>query len=733
MSSRPKHPTANLNIISEIPSKKTSIDKTSDPILDAIKAEHSTNQLSPAKLSINQFGTPESLQYGDVYYSNDHGIKETEYVFIEGNALLTKWENAEQASFCIAETGFGTGLNFFVVANAFQKFRQNNPGHQLRHLHFISTEKHPIDKQDVASILASWPQFERHTNSWLAQYPLAIPGVHRREIDNNVTLDLYYGDASDAFNHLAIRPEGIVDAWFLDGFAPSKNKSMWHPQLFCAMARVSKQNATLATFTAAGFVKRGLIEAGFTMSKRKGFGHKRDMLIGYLPSREHIEPQVRMPNKYSAPYFVRNCRQSETQTKTVTIIGNGLAGAILAYKLCKQGYAVKLLWEGDAPADGASGAPIGGFYPQLNAQNNTASQVQLHSFLYASTFYKSLLQEHRFEHAWCGALQLGFNENTQTRLLKMQEGQFWPKEVASIVNSAQATEIANIDIPYSALFIPEAGWISPNSLVCSCLQAAKDTGLLTMQSNTKLRGFKSIPNNNGQQIELRLQQMNSPDIVEAKRTTEHAETLIIAAGYGSQQLLKESLPLRTTRGQIELVQSCEPFSKLSTLLCHKGYFTPEVNGIHALGSTYIKEDFDTQVRASETRQNFELHEKSMAQATWLKELKSMQNIYSNSRASIRCASPDHLPVVGALHSQSQYSEFKDLYKAFPVHKYPMGTDIEGVYILTGLGSRGLTTAPLMAELLISQIQGRALPVRNELANALNPNRFLVRELIRRQP
>lgn len=55
---------------------------------------------------------------------------------------------------------------------------------------------------------------------------------------------------------------------------------MWSPHLFSAMARLARPGATLATFTSAGFVRRGLQEAGFTMRKTKGFGRKRDMLVG---------------------------------------------------------------------------------------------------------------------------------------------------------------------------------------------------------------------------------------------------------------------------------------------------------------------------------------------------------------------------------------------------------------------------------------------------------------------
>lgn len=60
-----------------------------------------------------------------------------------------------------------------------------------------------------------------------------------------------------------------VDARFLDGFAPAKNPDMWTQDLFSAMARPARPGGTLATFTSAGFVRRGLQEAGFTMRKAR--------------------------------------------------------------------------------------------------------------------------------------------------------------------------------------------------------------------------------------------------------------------------------------------------------------------------------------------------------------------------------------------------------------------------------------------------------------------------------
>lgn len=713
-------------------------------------------KIIPANIYFNLENTPTSRDFNDVYFSNANGVEETDYVFIKGNDLLNRWQTHKQAQFCIAETGFGTGLNFFRALQEFQIFRQNHPDHILTTLIFISTEKHPIAKVDAINIYDRWyndsflftcKEDKRLIQQWIEQYPTPIEGVHRRHFEltekhAQVKLDLHYGEAISSLSQIQQSKDGVVDAWFLDGFSPSKNDSMWTQTLFKSMAKLSKPDGTFATFTAAGFVKRGLLAAGFEVHKRKGFGKKREMLTGLL--RDQInkqandiktdpEPHEILSNTREkidanqAPYFARTGANSDG---TITIAGSGIAGAIMAVKLTLQGKKVHLLWQGNKPADGASGNPLGGFYPQLNAQNNHASQIQLHSFLYAYEFYKSLNTQQSFDHAWCGALQLAFNENTKTRLAKLAIPNLWPTDVAQNVNSHQASDIAGIPIPYDCLHIPNAGWISPPSLVNACLQLAESSKLLRLSANTQLHSYTT---NADTSISVNISRTGETS--HKKMTT---DTLIIALGEGCKPLLKGLIPFRLTRGQVEMVSaktSGDPstMSKLNTLLCHKGYFTPVVDGFQALGSTYIKDDIQCDVRKEDTDANFDMHFNSMNKAIWQDELAQARHNKSNmARAAIRCSTPDHLPVVGNVPSHLQFAELANLYKALPLAHYPNASVDKNVFVLTGLGSRGLTTAPLMAEILVSQILGQAMPMSKNLLDALNPNRFIVRSLIRRQ-
>lgn len=744
-------------------------------------------KIETAQISFNEQHNPVSKVFGDVYFSNDNGVAETDYVFIEGNDLYTRWLIHLNTTFCIAETGFGTGLNFFRVAQWFIYFRLKNPKHVLKKLTFISCEKFPLKKEDAIQITNHWvnthflglhhPTFDTNLDTystkqltlteqlsravisqWTKHYPDEVAGIHRREfsyhetikslpttpvpvpaLTNNIAkspdnlysiqLDLHYADAISTYNEIKCDENGMVDAWFLDGFAPSKNNDMWQPVLFEQLARLTKNKGTFATFTAAGMVKRGLGQVGFEVTKTKGFGRKRDMLIGTL-NKSATRLDV---SKLHAPYYQRNgvnwlganIAKDLPKAKVISIVGSGIAGAITALKLVQKGQQVNLYWQGALPADGASGNPIGGFYPQLNAQNNHASQLQLQCFLYAQQFYQGLNKQSPYKHSWCGALQLGFNENTRLRLRKLLDKQLWPTDIARIVNASEASNIANVDLPYDCLYMPQAGWISPPSLVQACLHQAQKSGLLSIQANTTLQHYHCINNGN---VELHLVTKD------AKQKTVMTDALVLTLGDGSKSLLEGLIPFQLTRGQVEHLRSNPQLSKLRTLLCHKGYFTPAMDDFHALGSTYVKADTHIQTRATESKQNFKLHLDCLSEVNWLEDLAQSQHHKSNSaRASIRCSTPDHLPVVGQVPSFSQFEELKDLYKAKPVAQYVQGSYQTNVFVLSGLGSRGLTTAPLMAETLVNQIFNQVLPLPASLLNALNPNRFIVRSLIKRTP
>jgi len=209
----------------------------------------------PAQLEWDTDGQPYSAQFGDVYFSRSGGLLETQQVFIEGNDLAARFAALSAGqTLVIGETGFGTGLNFLC---AWQLFEQLAPS--AARLHFISAEQYPLTREDLAKALKLWPSLQVFADELLLNWQGIYLGFQRLFLrGGRVLLDVLLDDATSAFAQL----DGKIDAWFLDGFAPAKNPSMWSEALFAQIARLSSIGTSFATFTSAGLVRRGLQGVG---------------------------------------------------------------------------------------------------------------------------------------------------------------------------------------------------------------------------------------------------------------------------------------------------------------------------------------------------------------------------------------------------------------------------------------------------------------------------------------
>jgi len=680
-----------------------------------------------AQVHFNESGTPVADHFDDVYFSNDSGIDETQHVFVAGNDLAERWQQWRNPTFVIAETGFGTGLNFLVAMRAFNEFRAANPDHPLKRLYFITTEKFPLPQQDMQRALEAFPALKDEAQALASLYPMGLEGCHRLHFDNHsTTLDLWIGDVHELLPQWHSPVNGLIDAWFLDGFAPSKNPDMWTDALFSQMARLSKTGTTFGTFTAAGIVKRGLAGVGFTIKKRNGFGRKRDMLTGvFNQDNENVQHKLRLP---AGPYY-RYANDSLDKTSKVAVVGSGLAAATACLALVKRGICTTLYFDGDTLASGASGNPQGGFYPQLHSEASIASRIQAHSFLYARQAY-----DHTIEHAkacgladvahdFCGVIQLSFNDKVAERQNKLAAADVWPEALIKPVNSKEVSDIANLALPYSGLYIGLGGWISPPQLVAAMIEEALQSGKLELKPNHTYVSHEAVETTKQQvRIRFNLDSAENEEVI----TADH---LILALGAGAVNASDfDSLSLRPVRGQVEAIPTQMPIEQLNTVLCHKGYMTPVFEGRHALGSTYVKNDLSTDVRSDETEMNLATHEQALANTDIVQALQHD----GKARAATRLGSPDHQPVVGALHN---FDSLKEHYTMLGVGKPLTSAPVlpsSVVSTLTCLGSRGLTTAPLMAEVLVSSLCKEPLPLSNDLLNAVNTSRFMTREAIRSQ-
>lgn len=644
-----------------------------------------------------QDGQPVSTTYQDVYFSVAGGLDETRHVFIKHNQLPERFAALPAAgSFCIAETGFGTGLNFLLT---WQVFLQTAPADAR--LNFVSTEKHPLSAEDMQRALAMWPQLQAQSSQLLAQYDALAPGWHRFVLENGrIILTLLIGDALETLPQLHAQ----VDAWFLDGFSPSKNPEMWQPELFQQMARLGHHGTTFATFTCAGAVRRGLQAAGFAVSKVPGHGIKREMSCGQL---------VQLPEHgWQAPWLQQP--SSHSGERSAIVVGAGIAGASAAHSLALRGWAVTVIDRHHSPACEASGNPQGILYTKLSAHLTPLTRLVLSGYAYSLRTLEQHLADDGISWQRCGVLQLADSEDE----LKRQQGLAalgLPADILQAVDAQAASELAGLPLSQSGLYFPQGGWLNPPSLV----------GKLLDHPNISLRLGKAI---------TELSQNHEDDSWLAMH---HDEALaigsIVVLAAANDTLAFDAtahLPLKRIRGQISEVAATAASSQLKTVLCGEGYIAPARHDRHTLGATFKFDHSDLQTHPAEHRENLDmLSRMAPALAAGL----SNDEAACQGRAAERCTSPDYLPLLGGIARRQQFVEhYRDLSRDASLQLDAAMPWIKGLYTSTAHGSRGMVTAPLAGEVLASLLEGEPMPLPTDLLNALSPNRFMLRELVRQK-
>ncbi|ADV85891.1 bifunctional tRNA (5-methylaminomethyl-2-thiouridine)(34)-methyltransferase MnmD/FAD-dependent 5-carboxymethylaminomethyl-2-thiouridine(34) oxidoreductase MnmC [Vibrio vulnificus] len=660
--------------------------------------------ITHAELGWNEVGTPVSDQFDDVYFSNVNGLEETRYVFLKQNLIPERWQEFDRRRFVIGETGFGTGLNFLAVWQAFNDFLRANPDATLKELHFVSFEKFPLSKQDLIKAHQAWPELAELAEKLHRHYPPAVPECHRIVLDNGaVTLDLWLGDIKDCLPSVPYGEEGIIDTWFLDGFAPSKNPEMWNQDLFNGMAKLARSECRVATFTSAGFVRRGLIEAGFAMKKVKGFSTKREMIAGCMETRQQ--------QSRHAPYFNRT---SASHLDSIAIIGGGIASAALAKALVQRGQKVTLYCKHAQAAEGASGNRQGAVYPLLNGSHDGVSRVFAPAFLFARQFVEQAAQALTFDHDWCGVTQLMWDEKSTNKLDKMLAGNFAP-ELIQKLSAEKTAEKIGLPIDMASVHYPLGGWLCPAEL----------TQALFAQLGT-LDNFTAKFEQSVEQ--LIWDEMSQHWQVHTQGQHDTYSAVVIANGHEFQTFSQTAdIPLGQVKGQVSHAPATETLSKLKSVLCYDGYMTPvNPNNQHlCIGASYDRRHLDTEFDVNAQQENAEKLTQCVPNQKWAKEVDTSGNL---SRQGIRCVSRDHLPFVGNV---GDFSAIKRQYADLP---HTQAEDIEvisqfpNLFCLLGLGSRGLSSAPLMAELLASQICNDPLPLPVDVLEELHPSRMWVRKL-----
>ncbi len=638
------------------------------------------SQLTHAKIHFNEQGTPVASDFDDVYFSNDGGMAETEYVFLQQNGLPGRWQSHSQPAFHIIETGFGTGANFLLSWQRFRQHKSLYPAAHCQRLYFSSFEKFPLSLADLTRALAVHTELNELCQLLLAQYPLNVAGCHRLSFDNgSVLLDLWFGDVNALLPELSSR----TDAVYLDGFAPSKNPDMWQDSLFYGLARLSHATTTVSTFTAAGIVKRGLQQAGFTVHKIKGFGRKREMLTaGFNTGHSSTEPS---DAKHSDNAGHSNTEPGSTRPSAapaipdrVTIVGGGIASWCSALALAQRGIAVTLLCEDNAVAQQASQNRQGAVYPNLHANLTADSQLHAQAFLYARRFYQHWQQQGlNFAMDWCGMLHLATNQQLSQRQHKLTAKALWPEQLVQATDSTTATAIAGVSLQHSGIYFPLAGWLSPKQFCQQALAFLQQNSAFQLKLQCQVTALS--PADHGWQLST-------------TAGTLQASHVILACGSTLASFSQSGfLPLHKIRGQVSHVRA-DDMAPLKTVLCHKGYITPQWQGLHCVGATFDRTAAEAFVSEADNAENLALVNQQLADPGWFRTAHT-----DSAAAAFRATLPDHLPVLGEIQ--------------------------DGLYVLGAMGARGIMLSPLLSEVLVSELCHEPVPVSQSLRARLSSRRF----------
>lgn len=630
-----------------------------------------------------------SNQFDDVYFSREEGLAESQYVFLDGNDLPRRWQ--QQAHFCIVETGFGSGLNFLLSAQAWLDDPNSSDT-----LDYYSIEGFPLSADQLLKIHAHWGQYKGLSKSLIEQYPVSHYGCHSLIFDQGrIQLHLILENIQDALRQYELDP----DCWFLDGFAPAKNPQMWNAKILSRIGELSAPGTLLATFTAAGQVRRDLMDAGFNVRKRKGFGRKREMICA-------VKKQPRKPKTSfkQSPWFA--IPNSSPTIQTAAVIGAGIAGAQIAHHLAGQGVKVQVIESEKYSATGASGNLAGILAPRINAQKSDGEAFYIAAFLYQLSQLKRLQHQcqdiHFTQH---GLLQLAHNSVAQSRFQKLAERQDLPAELVTLLRAEQVSKILGQTSKHSAILIHSAGSLAPKRL-CKALLAHDN---IELRCNLEV---ESISHNSGK-----------PVLSLAGNETMTYDAVIIASGHQAAKF-SDALQITPVRGQSSSATLAAEDS-LPHALGHQGYVAsiPGDDNKFIFGASYLKEDSNSQLRPLETQENLATLRK------YAPQLADNLSDISDSHAGIRATTIDRWPIVGPLPDTQWYrAQYADLGKGRQYKVYPIAQYYAGIYVLTGLGSHGLTSAAYCANLLGHIILGKSPPASAKILRALHPARFLIRTL-----
>lgn len=639
-----------------------------------------------ATVSFENPAAPRSGDAGDVYFSAEDGLAEARAVFLAGCGLPERWQNAGPR-FVIGELGFGSGLNALAAWDA---WRRTAPASSR--LHMVSVEAAPLDAQTAHAMRATTPELAPgsggdralHTlsNALTARWPPAIRGVVRVPLDEAVTLTVAHLPVVEALATLEFQ----ADAWFLDGFAPAKNPAMWTPEVMAQIAARSAPGARVATYTVAGAVRRGLTAAGFEVAKVPGFGRKRERLEGRL----RAPPAAPSPHPCAWP--LTRPRGGPVPPGAIVMIGAGVAGAAMADALRRRGRQTVIV-SADPVGAGASGNPAALVMPRLDRDDRALARLHRAAFAFAMARYA------RIDGAVikAGVVERAADGPARDRLTALMASGALPEGWLTPWPSASAM---------AGVRHVHAGVVRPDVIVHALLgdtQVVDGAAVRAAYDGGVWRVFD-----------------------DADRELAAGVGLVVATGAQPGPNGAPTPPVIASRGQVTWARTTSPPDTAHTF---GGYAAPLGVDQVLFGATYDPWPHD---RPPDHDDQSDAANLTMLDASAPDIAASLDRATLKGRASLRATTQDRAPYAGPLTDPDAYRDRFDSLRhgrdAAPERgRAPL---VPAAYMLGGLGSRGFTLAPLLAEMVASDMTGDPSAVEAGAAVAIHPARTLERAIKR---
>lgn len=649
-----------------------------------------TSPILPARLGIDADGVPTSIEHGDIYHPRAGAFLQARHVFLGGNGLPGRWQDRER--FVVLETGFGLGNNFLATWAAWR----DDP-RRCERLVFISVERHPLSAEDLARVQAASPE-PTLAAALRGAWPPLTPNLHRLVFEGGrVQLLLALGDAATWLPEL----QAEVDAAYLDGFAPDRNPAMWQPRVYKGIARLAAPGATVGTWTAARAVREGLASAGFRVHGASGAGGKRDITLAqYDPS---FVPR-RAPAR-------RAVAATGVEDRHAIVIGAGLAGCAMVAALAEQGWRSTLIDRRPEPAEEASGNPAGVFHGVVHAQDGPHARFNRACALEAERAIARLLAAAPTPWGDVGGvlrLETALPDVAAMQALLASVG--LPPSHVQALDALAASRLAGLPLAAPAWHYPGGGWVRPACLARAWRQAAggrcHHRGGVAIGRLRRVDGAWQVHDVEGKMIAT-------------------APTVVLANANGAPELLRSAgaaagvCPTGPVRGQLSVL----PASARGSLpaprcpVVGSGYLLPEIDGSLVFGATSQPGDPEPGLRAADHRHNLD---RLAALSPALSAAEGLAADLPIGRTAWRCVSRDRLPLIGAVPATWLDGNDGGWDQPRFVPRVP------GLYVLTALGSRGITVAPLAAQVLAAMITGAPVPQEASLLDAIDPARFVTR-------